>query len=91
MQGQQAAANASASNAAFGNMMGGASTLGMMLSDRRLKRNIRQIGTKRGYPIYAFDYLWGVAGIGVMADEVPAEYTVQQGDYKMVNYGELFA
>jgi hypothetical protein len=91
MQGQQAAANASADNAAFGNMMGGAASLGMMMSDRRLKRNIRRIGTKKGYPIYAFDYIWGVAGIGVMADEIPAEYTVQQGEYKMVNYGELFA
>lgn len=91
MQGQQAAADASAANSMFGNAVGGAASLGMMMSDRRLKRNIRRIGTVRDYPIYAFDYIWGVPGVGVMADEVPEEFTVQQGEYKMVNYGELLA
>ena len=46
-----------------------------MMSDRRLKRNIKQIGkTKSGYNIYSWDYVWGAPGVGVMADEVPKEW-----------------
>ena len=49
----------------------------MAMSDRRLKRNIRQVGkTPAGFNIYAYDYVWGEPGIGVMADEVPAEWRV---------------
>ena len=89
MQGQQQAANTSADNAMMGNVIGGAASMGMMMSDRRLKRNIRRIGTLKGHALYSYDYVWGVPGVGVMADEVPPEHTVQVGDYLMVNYGEL--
>jgi hypothetical protein len=90
MQGQQNAANASADNASFGNMMGGAASIGMMMSDRRLKRNIERIGTVGGHAIYSYDYIWGVPGVGVMADEIPAEHRIRVGDYDMVNYGTLW-
>lgn len=43
---------------------------GMMMSDRRLKRNIKQLGTFLGYPWYIFEYVWGEWAVGVMADEV---------------------
>ncbi len=60
-------------------------------SDRRLKRNVRRIGkTGAGYPIYSFDYTWGTPGIGVMADEVPAEWTLTHSSgFKMVDYSKV--
>jgi hypothetical protein len=65
--------------------------IAMMMSDRRLKRNIRQIGkTGAGFNIYAWDYVWGAPGVGVMADEVPAEWVHRMPsgfdavDYSMV-------
>jgi hypothetical protein len=40
-------------------------------SDRRLKRNIRRIGThKLNIGLYEWTYLWGKKSFGVMADEV---------------------
>lgn len=62
-----------------------------MMSDRRLKRNIKQIGkTKAGYNIYSWDYVWGAPGVGVMADEVPAEWRIKhQSGYDMVDYGKV--
>jgi hypothetical protein len=89
MLGQQNAGNNSANNAQFGNMMGGAASLAMM-SDRRLKKNIQRIGTVKGNAVYSYDYIWGVPGVGVMADEVPAEHRIRVGDYDMVNYGTLW-
>ncbi len=43
---------------------------GMMMSDRRLKRHIKRIGTFKRYPWYSFQYIWGEWATGVMADEV---------------------
>jgi len=57
-------------------LMSGISSLGGMagmMSDRRLKRNIKRIGTFMGYPFYIFDYLWGERSVGFMADEVNPE------------------
>ena len=62
-----------------------------LMSDRRLKRNIKRIGTVKGHPWYSFDYIWGEPGVGVMAQEVPDEYTIQVGDYLAVDYGKLLA
>jgi hypothetical protein len=59
-------------------------------SDRRLKTNIKRIGTVKGYPWYSFDYIWGESSQGVMADEVPEEFTTDiGGGYKGVYYGPL--
>lgn len=72
---------------------GGGSSLMGMFSDRRLKRDIRKIGTwANGLGIYTYRYVWEKAGrhIGFMADEVrkvaPAA-VVRLGDgYDRVNY-----
>lgn len=62
------------SNAMMGGLFGLASKgLGMLpFSDRRVKENIRRVGTlDNGLPVYAYNYLWGKTTIvGVMADEV---------------------
>ena len=54
----------------MGDMAGLAMSGAMMMSDRRLKRNIKRIGTVLGYPLYIFDYVWGKTAIGFMSDEV---------------------
>lgn len=57
--------------AALGGYAGG--QIGNSLSDRRLKRNLRRIGThpRLKLPVYAFQYIWGgPERIGVMAQDV---------------------
>jgi hypothetical protein len=90
---QQAAANNS--------MMGGLMQMGGMLgsaaikaSDRRLKKNIKRIGTHAlGIGLYTWDYLWGQPFSGVMADEVekvmPEAIVCHPSGFKMVNYSML--
>jgi hypothetical protein len=63
----------------------------IMASDRRLKKNIKRIGTHvLGIGVYLFDYLWGETAIGVMADEVktvmPEAVIKHPSGYDMVNY-----
>ncbi len=63
-------------------------------SDRRLKKNIRRVGTHRlGIGIYEFDYIWGEHATGVMADEVklvmPEAVLRDSSGYDMVDYGKL--
>jgi hypothetical protein len=90
-QGNADQAAAEASNAGM-QALGGAAMSGMMLSDRRLKTNIRQIGKWLGYPFYLFKYVWGEWAVGVMSDEVPDEYVTQhEMGYDMVNYARLEA
>lgn len=66
-----------------------------MFSDRRLKRDVIQIGTHIiGVPIYAFRYLWDDEWhIGVMADEVvevmPEAVSIGEDGYAMVDYAQL--
>lgn len=71
-------------------MMQGA-TGAMMLSDRRLKKNIQHIGyEKHGYKVYTYEYIWGEPGIGVMSDEIDPKFVVRHpSGYDMVNYGLL--
>lgn len=62
----------------FGSMIQGGSQMAStamtagLLSDRRLKRNIRRVGTHpSGVGVYEYEYLWGGGPtVGVMADEV---------------------
>lgn len=66
----------------------------MYFSDRRLKKNIRRVGTHAlGIGLYTYDYLWGESGAGVMADELemvmPEAVAVHSSGFKMVNYGML--
>jgi len=85
---QQSGANA-ATNGLFS--LAGAAL--PMLSDRRLKSNIKRIGThKLGIGLYEYDIL-GEHQQGVMADEVekvmPEAVLMHPSGYKMVNYGLL--
>jgi hypothetical protein len=69
----------------------------MKMSDRRLKKNVVQIGTGfHGLPIYQFTYIDEpdhVVHYGCMADEVekviPEAVHTHESGYKMVNYGLL--
>jgi hypothetical protein len=78
-------------------MMSGLAQIGgsaMMLSDRRLKKNIELLYRKiSGLGVYAFDYVWGGARqIGLMADEVAKIVPQMLGPtiagYASVNYGD---
>lgn len=80
----------------YGNLgeAGGAALKGlMMMSERRFKTDIRCIGeTQEGYPKYAFRYIWdepGTERIGVMADEVPPELTIEIGGVRFVDIGRI--
>lgn len=71
----------------------GAAAVPFMFSDRRLKSNIKRIGTHSlGIGIYEYD-IFGGHQTGVMADEVesvmPDAVTIHPSGYKMVNYGRL--
>lgn len=92
---------ANAKNAAFGNTMSGLFSLGsaavgnpaFAFSDRRLKRNIKRVGTHvLGVGIYEFD-MAGYRQRGVIAQELEAVRPdlVKRHDsgYLMVNYGAL--
>lgn len=92
MQGQAALDAFNAEQQALQGMMSGAGSIagGFMMSDRRLKRNIQQIGWKGDFPVYRFQYLWDDEWhFGVMADEVPESVTTEVAGYKAVNYGRL--
>lgn len=89
-----------AQQAGQSNMLGGLFSLGgaalsnpFMFSDRRLKRNIKRIGTHAtGVGIYEYTML-GYPQVGVMAQELqavrPDLVKRHQNGYLMVNYGGL--
>lgn len=76
----------------------GADTIGALaalFSDRRLKRDIKQLGTRPdGLGVYEYAYVWGPERhVGVMADEVlkvkPEAVLTHPSGYLMVDYGRL--
>jgi len=73
---------------ALGGGQGIAALLPFIASDRRIKRDIEQIGTLfDGTPVYRFRYLGGVTvQVGLMADEVVPESVRAEGNLKLVNY-----
>ncbi len=77
----------------WNSLLGAGATLGgagiLAASDRRLKTNIKPIGTIKGYPAYSYDYIWGESAVGVMADEIPEKYVERIGAFDFVNYGAL--
>lgn len=100
---QQFGINSGMYNSQMGGLfgLGGAGLLASQLgpaaalSDRRLKKNIRRIGTHQdlGIGIYSFDYLNDVPAVGFMADEVEkirpdAVITLESG-YKAIDYAVL--
>jgi hypothetical protein len=63
-------------------------------SDFRLKKNIKQIGTRAdGLSVYEFDYIWGGGRqIGLMAQEVQSVYpdaVSESNGYLMVDYSKV--
>ena len=72
--------------------LGSIYALSMLMSDRRLKGNVKFIGTHKGYNIYSFDYIWGMPGVGVMADEVEKvnpSAVFEVNGFKAVDYRRL--
>jgi hypothetical protein len=68
--------------------------LSNVFSDRRLKKNIKQIGTRPdGLKVYEFDYIWGGGRqVGLMAQEVQSVYpgaVSESGGYLMVDYSKV--
>ena len=87
--------SASAANAAnpLNALIGAAGSVGgaAIMSDRRMKTNIKRIGTKGGYPWYSYNLKTdGSAHEGVMSDEIPREFVIDMGGIDLVNYGALF-
>lgn len=79
----------------YGNKMGGlfgmaSAGLGL-LSDRRLKENIKRVGqTDGGTPIYSYNYVWGgPTHIGVMAQDVPEAAFMTDSGFLAVDYGRV--
>jgi hypothetical protein len=79
-------------------MWGGLAGLGAAgitaFSDKRLKKNIKRIGISiMGFPVYAFDYIWGGdRQVGVMAQDVVKvmpEAVSTIGGYMAVDYGMI--
>lgn len=61
-----------------------------MFCDRRLKKNIVQVGVFMGFPFYLFDYVWGEKAAGVMADEVNQEaVSMHSSGFNIVDYSKL--
>ena len=88
----QMASNAQLRSSVIG--AGGALGGAAIASDRRLKKNIKRIGTHvLGIGLYTWDYLWGQPFSGVMADEVeqimPEAIVMHPSGFKMVNYSML--
>jgi hypothetical protein len=91
-------ANVNAQNAGLYNLINAGATVAAgappgTFSDRRLKSNIKRIGTHPlGIGIYEYD-IFNNHQIGVMADEVelvmPEAVIEHSSGYKMVNYGAL--
>ena len=63
----------------------------VMMSDRRLKENIKHIGkTEGGTNIYTYNYIGGdVRHTGPMADEVPYAVVGTINGYSAVDYGKI--
>jgi hypothetical protein len=75
--------------------LGGLANIGMMFSDRRLKRNVVAVGrTDAGLPVYTFRYWWSPkVHLGVMADEAremfPEAVRKHWTGYLMVDYSKV--
>lgn len=88
---QQVASSNATTGGLFG-LLGTGLTAGIKYSDRRLKEDIRRVGTlDNGLPVYSYRMVGSpITEIGVMADEVeavnPGAVFEQPNGYKMVDY-----
>ena len=90
LEGNKAQAKAN-QNAAIGGIVSGLGNIAGGFSDRRLKKNIQQIGTSNsGLKIYSFEYIDKNLGDGifqgVMSDEIPKEAVIPFDGYDLVDY-----
>lgn len=78
-------------NAMNGGLFGLLGTGLSLFSDRRLKTDIRRVGTTDGgTPVYTYRYGGkGPFHMGVMAQDVPEAATMHESGYLMVNYAEV--
>jgi hypothetical protein len=84
--------NQSSDDLASSNLWNSAAMVGAgyFMSDRRLKRNIKRIGTVSGRPWYSFDYIWGESSQGVMSDEINQDAViVTPSGFDMVDYAKI--
>jgi hypothetical protein len=93
---QQASSNQAKAAAWGGAASGVGDVLGGMISDRRLKKNIKLIGkSSSGINIYAFEYINKMFGDGIwqgaMSDEVPSYAVIKNifKDYDGVDYSKI--
>lgn len=87
-QAQRAAAE-SQSNAGKGEAAGTIAAASIAKSDRRLKSDVRHVGSLGPYKLYSYT-IGGRFDLGVMADEVPKQFTIEGADgYMSVDYGSL--
>jgi len=70
-------------------------TTALLASDRRVKRDIEQIGMYKDLPVYTFKYIWSdEEQIGFMAQEVRELFpdaVVEKNGILHVNYGAVYA
>lgn len=77
-------------NSQMSGLMTAAAMAAMYMSDRRLKRKIRRIGTTAGgIPYYSFTYLWGEQSHGIMADEAPHAIAGRVSGFDVVDYRKV--
>lgn len=85
-------ASTASSNQAMGGLfgLGSAAMMGMMMSDARVKTDIKKIGTYKGHNLYSYRYIFNQdPQIGVMAQELPEHAVEKVCGVLVVNYGAL--
>lgn len=89
LQGQHDLDAFNAQQAATQGMMSGAAGM-FAFSDRRLKSQIKRIGSINGMPLYSY-VIFGHQSVGVMSDEVdPALVIRHSSGFYMVDYGAIY-
>jgi hypothetical protein len=88
---QQYQANLANHQNKLGGLFGLASAGIGLLSDRRLKTDIRRVGTTdAGVPIFTYRYVWGgPVQMGVMAQDVPDARMKDPSGFYRVDYGKV--
>ena len=94
-QQQTAMMEAQKTDALGGLVSSGANLIGGLFSDRRLKKNIKHVGSSpRGIKIYTFEYIDDRLGKGtyqgVMSDEIPQDAVIEHpSGFDTVDYSKL--
>ena len=79
----------------IGDAIGIGSTLWQLLSDERVKENIKRISTVEGLPVYSYNYKWeatprrGVMAQDLLSTKYASSVSRHKSGYFMVDYGKL--